>query len=249
MVAELGWRIVPHHARVLAWANAALPLAITSLATDAQPKRCGGTWAVGLDLLENDALGGVGDVPLPWDVLGLSPEPVHKAQLSTIYPGYPQASAEETAAAFEFRKNRDAAHLDGLLPLGPQKQRYIKEPHAWILGIALNACSADASPLVVWEGSHIIMKAALDAYLQGFVPESWNDVDVTHAYKVARAKVFATCKRRELPISPGQATVLHRHLVHGVAPWATQASAPEQGRIIAYFRPLLPSVQSWLQGQ
>jgi hypothetical protein len=39
---------------------------------------------------------------------------------------------------------------------------------------------------------------------------------------------------------------MHRHLLHGVAPWAAGAKAPPEGRIIAYFRPLMPDVASWL---
>ncbi len=65
----------------------------------------------------------------------------------------PGRGRARTKPAFRFRLNRDAAHLDGLLPIGPDKRRMVKEPHAWILGLPLNACGAGASPLVVWEGS------------------------------------------------------------------------------------------------
>ena len=56
---------------------------------------------------------------------------------------------------------RDAAHLDGVLPVGSDKRRMVKEPHAWIVGLSLNAADAGAAPLVVWEGSHLVMGAAL----------------------------------------------------------------------------------------
>jgi hypothetical protein len=89
----------------------------------------------------------------------LPPEPLHPAQLSVIRPGYPQPSPEETPAAFAYRRDRDAAHLDGLLPIGPEKRRMVKEPHGWILGLPLNETTA--SPLTIWEGSHEVIRAAL----------------------------------------------------------------------------------------
>jgi hypothetical protein len=35
-------------------------------------------------------------------------------------------------------------------------------------------------------------------------------------------------------------------ILHGMAPWADGAVADPDGRIIAYFRPELPSVADWL---
>ena len=69
---------------------------------------------------------------------------------------------------------------------------------------------------------------------------------MTDAYQAARRAVFATCRRIAVPIQPGEATLLHRHLIHGVAPWEVGAEAPEEGRIIAYFRPELPTVAHWM---
>lgn len=239
-----GWRKVGPHPALAAWARAAHPLAVRELRDTDQPLRCGGTWAVGLDLLPNAADGAVDGTPLPWDVLGLTPEALHPAQLSTVYPGYPQPSPDESEAAYGFRLRRDSAHLDGLLPVGPEKRRMVQEPHGWILGLPLTV--SDAAPLVVWESSHIIMQAALSQALAPYPPGTWGDVDVTDAYTAARAEVFRTCPRRELPSLPGEAVVLHRHLIHGVAPWKDGAVAPPEGRIVAYFRPLLPSVRDWL---
>jgi len=239
-----GWRRIGPHPATNHWKNAAHPLAIKALFESADPLRCGGTWAVGLDLLPNDATGSVAGVPLPWEVLGLAPQPLHRAQLSAVYPSYPQPSPDESTAAYGFRLRRDAAHLDGLLAIGPERRRMVKEPHAWILGLPLTA--SDAAPLVVWEGSHRVMQAALARALAGHEPESWGDIDITDAYQAARAEVFRTCNRLELPGKPGEAVVLHRHLIHGVAPWAKDASAPPEGRIVAYFRPLLPSVAAWM---
>lgn len=238
-----GWRRIGPDAAILAWAKAARPIAVKALAASAEPLRCGGTWAVGLDLLPNAPDGSIDGVPLPWAALGLVPQDLHPAQLSTVHPGYPRPSPDETEAAYGFRLRRDAAHLDGLLPVGPDKRRMVKEPHAWILGLPLTP--PHGAPLVVWEGSHLRMQAALEKALADHAPASWGEVDVTEAYQAARAEVFRTCRRVELPGHPGEAVVLHRHLVHGVAPWAEGADAPPEGRIVAYFRPLMPSVAAW----
>ena len=237
-----GWRKVGPTAALRAWAEAARPVAFRALAETDAPLRCGGTWAVGLDLLPNTPDGAVAGVPLPWDELGLAPQPLHPAQLSAVYAGYPQRSVDETEAAYGFRLRRDSAHLDGLLPIGPDKRRMVKEPHAWILGLPLT--EPHAAPLVVWEGSHLVMQAALARAFAGHPPEAWAEVDVTDAYQVARAEVFRNCRRVELPGHPGEAVVLHRHLIHGVAPWGEMPDVPE-GRIVAYFRPLLPTVAEW----
>ena len=68
---------------------------------------------------------------------------------------------------------------------------------------------------------------------------------MTEAYTAARAEVFKTCPRRELPGKPGEAVWLHRLTIHGVAPWQAGAEAPAEGRVVAYFRPLLASVRDW----
>jgi hypothetical protein len=112
------------------------------------------------------------------------------------------------------------------------------------LGLPLNL--SDASPLVVWEGSHLILQAALREALAPHKPETWGDVDVTQAYTAARRRIFDTCPRIPLQVRPGEATLLHRLTLHGVAPWEAGATAPPEGRIIAYFRPLMGSVQDWL---
>jgi len=179
---------------------------------------------------------------LPWDALDLTPTRLHRAQVSAVYPGYPQPDPDDTPTAHRYRLTRDAAHLDGLLPLGPDRRRKIKEPHAWILGLPLTDCPA--SPLVVWPGSAAVLRAALRAALAPHDPASWADIDVTDAYTAARKQVFDTCPRVELPVKAGQATLLHRLTLHGVAPWAPSCRDPD--RIIAYFRPELPSVQDWI---
>lgn len=239
-----GWSRIGPHPAIHAWADAARRAATQTLATTNEDWRCGGTWFVGVDALPNTPDGTIDGTPFPWGALPLAPEPLHRAQLSVIRPGYPQPSPEESPAAFAYRQTRDAAHLDGLLPIGPDKRRMVKEPHAWILGLPLN--NTTAAPLTVWEGSHEILRAALLKTLDPHPPETWGDIDITDAYQAARRDIFATCRRIELPARPGEATLLHRLTLHGVAPWKPQDHAPPESRMIAYLRPQLATVQDWL---
>jgi hypothetical protein len=240
-----GWRRIGPHPDIAAWAEAARQSALTTLAASAEPWRCGGTWFVGVDVLPNAADGAIGGTAFPWGALPLAPEPLHRAQLSVIRPGYPQPSPEEAPTAFAFRRDRDAAHLDGLLPIGPDRRRMAKEPHAWILGLPLN--DASAAPLTLWERSHERNRAALLKALRPFPRATWGRVDLTDAYQQARRDILATCRRIELPARPGEATLLHRLTLHGVAAWKPQDHAPPEGRMIAYFRPQLASVEAWLR--
>ena len=239
-----GWQRIGPHPAITAWAAAARQAALATLASTTETWRCGGTWFVGVDALPNGPDGAVGGVAFPWDALPLTPEPLHPAQLSVIRSGYPQPSPDETPAAFAFRRDRDAAHLDGLLPIGPDKRRMVKEPHAWILGLPLN--DTTAAPLTVWEGSHHLIRAALLTALEPHPPETWGHIDITDAYQQGRREVFASCRRIELPARPGEATLLHRLTIHGVAAWKPTDTAPEEGRMIAYLRPQLPNVRDWL---
>ncbi len=240
-----GWAVLGPDPRIATWADAARRLALETLAARQEDWRCGGTWLVGVDALPNDPTGAVPGADFPWGALPLVPEALHPAQLSVIKPGYPQPSPSETEPAYRYRLIRDAAHLDGLL-LQPGGARLMQEPHHWVLGIALNDCDAGASPLVVWDGSHGVMRAAIAAALAAHPPEDWGKVDLNPAYQDARRQVFASCPRRVLPIKPGQATLLHRHTLHGVAAWQPGANAPSEGRMIAYFRPQMASVRRWL---
>jgi len=241
---HLGWRRLGPHPALRAWADTAHGAAIHALATSPEPWRCGGTWFVGVDALPNAADGSLAGTAFPWEALPLPPQPLHRAQLSVIRAGYPQPSVDETPAAFAFRRDRDAAHLDGLLPIGPEKARMVKEPHAWILGLPLT--DSTASPLTVWEGSHEILRSALIAALAPHAPQTWSDIDITAPYQAARRQILATCRRIILPAQRGQATLLHRLTLHGVAAWQPTDTAPPEGRMIAYLRPLLPDVETWL---
>lgn len=242
-----GWAVYGPDPGIAAWADTARHVALGVLAKSTAEWRCGGTWFVGVDALPNGPDGVLREMEFPWQALPLDAEPLHPGQLSVIRPGYPQPSPSESEAAHRFRVARDAAHLDGLLLVAPGERRFVKEPHSWILGLPLNPCGPEAAPLVVWDGSHAVMRAALSQTLAQHPPSEWGKVDVTEAYKAARRRVFETCRRVELPARPGEATLIHRLTLHGVAPWADGAAAPPEGRMIAYFRPQLASVEDWLQ--
>lgn len=237
------------------WVEAVLPVARSAAIDPSQAHwlRCGGTWFVGVDALPNDREGRVNGGPvLSGAAAGFIGHelgfdlPLHRAQLSICYPGYPRPSPEESEQAYGFRLRRDAAHVDGLIAEGPDKRRFLKEPHGYVLGLGLTAQGEGAAPLVVWEGSHQIMGAAFAEALAGHAPEDWSAIDLTGAYQAARRKVFDSCRRIALPSAPGGAVLLHRHLLHGVAPWQEGAEATADGRMIAYFRPQFPEIARWL---
>lgn len=246
--ADRGWARFAAEPSVADWARAALDSLRGRALADL---RLGGTWDVGLEVLNNDETGAVGGVPLSGRAIDAAwalcrDLPLHRAQVSTVLPGYPQPAPDESAAAFAYRRDRDAAHIDGILPIGPDRRRMVREPHAWLLGLPLTDCGEGASPLVVWEGSHRIMGRAFTAALSP-VPEAARPfTDITEAYHAARRAVFAACPRIVLHTRPGEAVLLHRHALHGISPWAAGAKAPEEGRIVAYFRPVLPRVGDWL---
>ena len=102
--------------------------------------------------------------------------------------------------------------------------------------------------MVLWEGSHKILRAAFERALDGHPRDALHLVDITDIYQAARREVFDTCPRIELPAKPGEAYLLHRHCLHGVAPWGESASAGPDGRMIAYFRPeCAGGVAEWIE--
>lgn len=256
---EDGFAVYDPDPRILAWAEAAMPLAHAAMKDEkllADWLRCEGTWFVGVDALATGPEGQAGEVPLEGPIIddlnaytGFT-RPLHKAQLSAVFPGYPKPHTGEFEAAFNFRLKRDAAHVDGLHPTGEKRRRHLNEYHAFLLGICMTECSADASPLVVWRGSHRIVQSALAEALKSTAPRDWRSVDLTESYHAARRHCFEICERVELPLEPGQALVMHRHALHGIAPWSATASAPEEGRMIAYFRPEIEGApQAWLTAE
>ncbi|MEQ9694113.1 hypothetical protein [Shimia sp. SDUM112013] len=249
-----GWVRVPFDPAVKSWVDHVHPAAEAAMYDPALAHWwvCEDTWFVGVDALDNDATGAVGTGP----ALGGAPIddvrhlcghmlPLHKAQVSVTRPGYPRPRSGETEAAFRYRQIRAAAHVDGIRADGPDRRRRIAEPHAFILGLPLNQSHPQAAPLVVWEGSHHIIGAALRTALAGHAPATWGQVDITDAYVAARKEVFARCDRVQVQAEPGEATLLHRHVLHGVDPWPD--GVPGAYRMIAYFRPELPGgVAGWL---
>ncbi|MEL6211654.1 MAG: hypothetical protein AAFR44_16020, partial [Pseudomonadota bacterium] len=187
----------------MAWAAAARASAETAIANpeNAHWLRHGGTWFAGVNLLATAPTGAVGKVRLAGPAIealhaaGGMPMAWDRAQVSVIYPGYPRQDPGESDAAAQYRRTRDAAHVDGLLPIGPDRRRMLREPHGFVLGLSLTEASEGASPLVVWEGSHRIMRQAFAPLLQPHPPERWPEIDLTAAYHAARRTCFDTCLR------------------------------------------------------
>ncbi|MEM8655982.1 MAG: hypothetical protein AAGF36_14670 [Pseudomonadota bacterium] len=244
MMEEDGFVIFDHDPRTARWAEAAHDVA-KGIADDPETRarnlRHGKTWFVGVDTLPNAADGSVDGVALDGTWVEQVPDlPQHAAQLSIVYPGYPQRDPDQSEANHRFRVDRMAAHVDGLLPDGPQRRRYAREFHAYILGLPLN--DVDAAPTVVWKGSHRIMHAALAKAIGNADPR---EVDVTDAYHAARKHVFESCEVVSLQARPGQSFLIHRFALHGTAPWQGDAS---EGRMIAFFRPEFGNPAEWLDG-
>ncbi|WP_019954926.1 hypothetical protein [Yoonia vestfoldensis] len=237
-----GFAVLPFDPAVACWAAAA-DIACDRMLQDGPMLRHGGTWCVGVDALDNAPDGSVDGVSLAgaWRDLVPLPDHWHRAQLSVVFPGYPAQEPGDTDAAHAYRITRCAAHVDGLHGEGIPQRRNLREPHAFVLGLPLNTSAA--SPLVVWPGSHAIMRTAFAACYDGVPPDQWGDVDVAATYQEARRHVFATCPQVAVPALPGQVVILDRHLLHGVAPWDPAITDP--CRKVAYFRPL-GAVADWL---
>lgn len=244
-----GFVVLPHDARVERWAQAAYTVA-RGLVADPEVRkqnlRHGNTWFVGVDALPNDTLGAVDDVPLhgPWADLVPS-LPLHRAQLSIVYPGYPQRDPKQSEPNHQFRVVRKAAHVDGLLPEGPEKRRFAREYHAYILGLPLNA--TPQAPTVVWKGSHHIVTRALRDAIADRDPST---VDLTDAYAQARRKVFEGCPviavNAHSEAKPGTSFLIHRLAMHGTDPWPADFDPASEGRMVAFFRPAFDAIAPWL---
>mgnify|MGYP001765318694 CR=1 FL=1 len=253
--AAQGYLRFPFAPEIARWAEAARGAGVSTLSDPAHAHwwRHRRTWFVGVDALPNDPEGIVpGGPPFSGAAIDFIRRDLgftgawHRAQVSACFPGYPLQDDDESEVQHRFRLTRDAAHVDGLHGEGPERRRHMREFHAFILGLPLTDATADAAPLVVWAGSHIIMQEVFAKAFAGVPPGQWGDVDVTQGYQAARKRVFAECPRIALPARPGEATLVHCFTLHGVAPWGEHASASPQGRMIAYFRPEMTDRISWL---
>lgn len=250
---EKSWCRFDYDSAITDWIEAALPEANNALQdrTNAHWLRCGGTWFAGVNVLANRADGSVADgPPLQGDAIDfihriLKPRAFEwdRAQVSVCYPGYPKPMESESSASFVFRRDNDAAHVDGLLPEGEQRRRHLREYHSFILGIPMLAADQNASPLVVWEGSHHLVREALMQRFKDLAFEHWGEQDVTECYHRIRRRVFQQCRRVSIIANPGETYLLHRLAVHGIAPWGDSAS---QSRMICYLRPETIKTEAWL---
>lgn len=254
-----GWCRFPYDAALADWVSATLSTARATVSDPANVEwiRYQNTWFAGVNVLPNDTNGAAPDGPeLSGDAItfarSISAQKEFawdKAQVSVCYPGYPKPMEGETQAQHNFRLKRDAAHVDGLMGKGQPKRRFLNEPHLFILGIPMVETTPDASPFAVWEGSHEIMRDAFRKAYAGHAPQSWPETDVTDIYVEARRKCFEMCKRVEVHASPGEAYLVHRLALHGVAPWGADAEAGPDGRMICYFRPAAADFSSWLEAR
>ncbi len=254
---EKGWCKFPLEQTVVDWVSSALGPALAAVADPGNDVwfRCGRTWFVGVNALPNrpdTSLGSAG--PLTGsvrtfinDVLGGGDLAWDKAQVSVCYPGYPQPYDGESEAAHRFRVKRDAAHVDGLLRQGPEARRFLREHHAFILGLPMANADPGASPVVVFEGSHELMRKRFAEFFGDAPPEEWYRMDMTDAYHAARREAFETCTRVEVPARPGEAYLIHRLTLHGMAPWQDGATAGPDGRMVCYFRPETGDPGAWLK--
>lgn len=236
----LGWAKLPYDPQLAAWVKHTRPQAIQA-ANNPENRtnwlRCQGTWFAGVNVLQDYA-------PLKGPVLKAAQNIMCQdkfdwglGQISTCYKGYPKQDNKETDGMFNYRRNRDFAHLDGLKAVGPNRLRKMDEFHSFILGIPLNETPAKAAPFVIWQGSHKIFRDMLVKAYADTLPDEWPQIDITGIYQQTRAEIFETCKRVELHVKPGEAYIAHRFALHGMAAWGKDLDGPEEGRMIAYFRP------------
>lgn len=253
---ERGWCRFEHDPALSRWVESALEPARASLINPefSHWHRCANTWFAGVNVLPNRGDGSLEEgIPLQGQAIEFIDKHLNlrgfdwdAGQVSVCYPGYPRPMEGETAASANYRHKFDAAHLDGLLPEGPDRRRHLREHHGFILGIPLVEFSPDAAPFVVWERSQELVRHAFSERFAGIDAKHWSDEDVTEFYHALRKQIFASCKRVEIHARPGEAFIAHRLLLHGITPWGQAASSGSDGRMICYFRPEILDPKSWL---
>lgn len=253
---RLGWSTVKQDKHLLRWIICAKNTSCKKLFENEVYRselRCGGTWFVGANYLQNDGSGRLNNVAFEGKAVdsimhkyGKFFNDWDKAQISICYEGYPKPSKGETLKSFNYRKDKFGAHVDGILPVGKGKRRYAREYHTFILGIPLVNFNEFAAPVVVWEGSHRIVRSFLSQTLLKTPIKVWKDQDITELYHNARRQVFLKCKRKTIIVPLGGSYILHRLTLHGIMPWGQFGKAEDDCRMIAYFRPILNKPEYWL---
>ena len=79
-----------------------------------------------------------------------------------------------------------------------------------------------------------MIEGELIYFSSGIDPADGVEIDLTDAYQAARRDCFDRLERVEIAARPGEAYLVHRLALHGVAPWL---AGGEGRRAVAYFRP------------
>ena len=115
-----GWVALPFSRGLFHWANTVnnhVNQKLKLMGEAEKDVRCGGTWFPGVNFLDNDPHGNVDGYNFPSDRTELIKklEPAFsgfydRAQISICYPGYPKRMVEESISAFNYRREKFAAH-------------------------------------------------------------------------------------------------------------------------------------------
>ena len=227
--------------------------------------RCGSTWFVGANFLDNSSNGNIGTKSMSKfffsnisKKFGPNIKYWDKAQVSICWPGYPKKDAKETKKSYDFRIKRFASHIDGIIPFGSKKRRFAKEFHAFILGFPLHNNCLDCAPLVLWEGSHKIFRNFFKEIYEGISFNKISNIDITELYNECRKKVFKNCEVKKIIPQFKQPYLLDRHVLHGIDEWREKKNVKcspknhrllnslSDGRIIVYFRPVFFNPHDWI---
>tara|TARA_B100000902_G_scaffold171834_1_gene166099 strand:+ start:425 stop:1258 length:834 start_codon:yes stop_codon:yes gene_type:complete len=227
--------------------------------------RCGSTWFVGTNFLDNSSNGNIGAKLMSKKIFnnilkkfGPNIKYWDKGQVSICWPGYPKKDEKETEQSFNFRIKRFASHIDGIIPFGSRKRRFAKEFHAFILGFPIQNNCLDCAPLVLWEGSHKIFRKFFKEIYEGITSNKISSIDITELYNEYRKKVFTNCEVKKIVPQFNQPFLLDRHILHGIHKWKEKNNVKfnsknnrplnsiSDGRITIYFRPVFFNPLDWV---